>query len=833
MLADATIASLNHRIEQFESGNTAPIRQSKALGELVSLVHLDAILRDGMSPQLIQLAGRFHFYRAKARSSGNDSAEFRCAASLISRNIDSIIGLEYDKHYFAFLAIEYLTRVGSSTNEPMRQAAIDFATDVSDLLYDIHPDRPALLKCLAQAYKSRYALLGHGHDLDEAINRARSSLGLIPDGQPQKSVVRKILASLLRTRLEERGQKQDSEELTSIQPGPVRWTPSSKALPDFKYDLRSLSVDATSFKSLIERSTTFPLAEELASHLGETKAGDLVVDSAMRRLDIPMLVGILVESGYSDVLAIRLEGSAAESVVFSFPFIGAPLRILNIGLASSPNIRGLWEKLATSEAGRRLSSSLLCQKWDWASQIFVDLVIDESTEQTLRAIAHSEGGRELAGLLGETEAGASFLREMIGDQRFVMLGRELLDSGPSRRFLADLCGSPAMERLVDDLLARDDAEELLTGVLQSRYVADVLAPLADGEELGQLHDAITDSTRRSSLADRLTAPITGRGDASAEQADIAALLLPTLIAPVLATWLASIGVAATVEVVYIAAVIAVTERVDTAGDRDDGSQSDDELWIPLSTHQRPLEDSDRWRRLIGARLSDGIPAVDASDLDHPEQLAGAVYRYMATKDLIHPAPTYQDRILIQLANAWYLAYRDENEAQSVIDFRSKDRNEADEHPVNLKTLQEAIRAAIEETARDRWKRRVEDILINLVATGIVAVISYVVARLMELAPSADAQVYEIDLGLAQNIDRWRSKANSDSPTDNQWTSDDELALIFSLHALSIAVISGAYKQRYIQRDETGGPEVVTPALRLNPELLAVYAQNLGADIFYI
>ena len=81
MPGDATIASLNHKMEQFESGNASPITQPEALGELVSLVHSNDVLRDGLSLQLIKLAGGFHFYRAKAMSKGSDSTEFAYSAA--------------------------------------------------------------------------------------------------------------------------------------------------------------------------------------------------------------------------------------------------------------------------------------------------------------------------------------------------------------------------------------------------------------------------------------------------------------------------------------------------------------------------------------------------------------------------------------------------------------------------------------------------------------------------------------------------------------------------------------------------------------------------------
>jgi hypothetical protein len=78
-----------------------------------------------------------------------------------------------------------------------------------------------------------------------------------------------------------------------------------------------------------------------------------------------------------------LDNEVGKSVVFSFPLIGPPLRALNVGLGSSAPVRGLWENLAADESGRRFSISMLCQQWDWASQIYVDLVTRESTEQVI------------------------------------------------------------------------------------------------------------------------------------------------------------------------------------------------------------------------------------------------------------------------------------------------------------------------------------------------------------------------------------------------------------------------------------------------------------------
>lgn len=71
-----------------------------------------------------------------------------------------------------------------------------------------------------------------------------------------------------------------------------------------------------------------------------------------------------------------------------------------------------------------------------------------------------------------------------------------------------------------------------------------------------------------------------------------------------------------------------------------------------------------------------------------------------------------------------------------------------------------------------------------------------------------------------------------APAESRWTSDDELALIFCIHALSLVTISGAYQRRHPPLDGTAGPELVAPAIRMNGEFMTVQAQNLGMDVFY-
>lgn len=826
-----TVASLQRRMKQAESGDPGPVTEPAALGELVSLIRSENALYEGLPLLLIHLVGSFHFYRAKAKPQGVDKVELWQSITMMSRHIDGNTGVEFDRNYFAFLANEYLASVFGGADDRSRQDAIHFASDVVDVLYEVHPARPALLANLALNHEARFAAFAERRDLDQAIARARSSLALLAEGQPERHAVSKTLINLLHVRLEEGGKQGDSEELAALRSAPVSAPGPARELSGFTYDLRALSMVPAAFGRVIERSVAFPSAKELAQDLSETKAGDFVVDTALKRLHVMELADSLVDSAFSRHLAVKLHDEVGDSIVFALPLIGNAARILNVGLGNSDSGRRLWQKLTGNEVARNMSVSTLCRQWDWASQIYADLVADEGASSAIRDIAHSEGGCELAGLLGGDEEGISFIGEMVDNLPFLGLAGALLSSDVGRRFLVDLSGSPAMERLIETLLDRDDAREALTAVSGSRYVTEVLAGLEGGSVRRELCEAIADSARRSRLAERLAAALNEHDVTGAlESPELAALLLPSLLALILSVWLASVGVTATVEIVYVAAVIAVTERVAAPSSEGVDAQSGEELWIPPKTNLRPPPDSDQWRRVAGARLKQGVPAVEASDLEPSEGLAGAVHGYMMTKDLSQPSPDHEDRILLQLAQAWYLTDLRGDEEWSSFEgedrlaymFGAKIRSGTEEAGIDVESIQAAVRAALEETSRDRWKRRIEDILINLAATGIAALIAEAVARLMHLAPSADAQVYEIDMRVAQEIDRLRDGSN--------WTSHDELALIFCIHALSVATIAGVYERRYVQRGEPIRSEAISPPLRLNTEFHAALARQLGVEV---
>lgn len=137
-----------------------------------------------------------------------------------------------------------------------------------------------------------------------------------------------------------------------------------------------------------------------------------------------------------------------------------------------------------------------------------------------------------------------------------------------------------MERLVDELLRRDDADELLTTVFESGYAAAVLARSTDSDELIALREAVADSAKRTALAERFAAPMAGREGGRPSYA-AGNLLLPSLLAPILMTWIASIGIAATAGIVYVSAVIAATPCGGAHRNPGEESPSEGGLWIPL------------------------------------------------------------------------------------------------------------------------------------------------------------------------------------------------------------------------------------------------------------
>ncbi|OXM54956.1 hypothetical protein [Amycolatopsis alba] len=806
-MVDEAVAELNHRIRKFEAGDTAPITQPEAVELMVSTIYGSGSLSDGLSPELLKLAGGLHWCRAKAMSAGEGSAEMVYAVKLIMRSSDDPISLEFDKHYFAFLAAEFLAVAHSSGDESLGQHAVDFASDVLDVLYDVHPMVPAILVNMAELYKARFSALDHESDLDQAVEHIRSSLTYITDDVSDKASLRAALCALLQTRFEHSGREEDSAEIAELRSHSQSVPSTAVASQRFGYALRALSVDRGSMRAMIDRAVTFPRAEELAEHLSETKAGNLVVEAIMKRFDVSAFADEVADTDRGDYLVLRLGDGVGDSVVRSFPLVGERVNQLSCGLAASTSGRKLWSRIAGSESGRDLALTLLRREWKWAAQAFVDLFAAERSEAAIKSLAHGEDGRELVRLLAGDDDGVSLVVEMVKDKRFVELCAALLESESARRFLVDLSGSVAMEGCVDQLLSRAEAAQLVMQLLSSDCMTQVVAPKAGTAELSVIWEAIVDSSKRRTLVDRLADVVAGEKGRDAEVDKLCALLLPCLLAPVLGVVLSSVGVTATAEVVFVAAVIAVTERPDRLAEQ----VKDDDLWIPPTTHQQPSPDSDVWIKVMGDRLRDGVPAVEASDGENLDRLAGAVYDYMVRKDLVNPAPMHQDRVLSALVAGWKA---DEKES------------------VDLTAVQDTVQAALKRTPKDRWKTLLGGILIGLSGNGIYDGIMGLAKMLMSQAPSPDAQVYEIDLGLARDIDRWRAAVIDSRDDGLQWTSDDELGLIFCLHALSVAVIAGVYTRRYVRTNDQEEPGVVVARLRLNPEFAAVHARSLGMDVFY-
>lgn len=653
--------------------------------------------------------------------------------------------------------------------------------------------------------------------------------------------------------------------------------------PNFQYNFYALSASRQRFPEFIQRALDFPNAHELAKHVGETNAGDYLVASVARRLDIGGLIDAIIEGEYEEKLALKLQKGAGEALLFAFPMIGDCVRMLNVHLGASKPGRALMLKLVESDIGRTFSTSLIIHKWDWASRIYLDLSGDEDVDQSVKSVAYSTGGQELARLLGATEPGISFLRTTMENRNFLEFSGKLLKSDSHRRFLIDFCGSSAVAKFVNSLIEREGASELLQEILESQYVTDVLAPLQATGDLNGLLEDVVDSAKRTSLAEKIASALRVAGRDSSTDADLAHMLLPTFTALMVKIWLAGMGVVVTVQLVYVAAVIAVTERAGTTGNKT-ANAGVDEVWIPHSAHETPPPDSNSWRKVIGARLDKtGVPAFFPTDLEKRELLSGAIYRYLATKDVRNPTPSYQDQVFIGMLMNWYIdlgnmesdnpegarlhkllnllysgladiARRDPDQLLAIrqlvasqtgrpindvriSDLADKVASEAgvplspaeaqapDEPPAWLASLEETIRNAVKGSTKDRWINRLDSLLVSLAAAGIGAAIADAVAALMRLAPYAEAQIYEIDSSIARNLDHWRQVAKGEN-LDAEWTPEDDLALIYCVHAMSVIAICGAYT-RHGGEEEGALAELFTPARRMNHELLIVHAQNLG------
>ncbi|MFB9686135.1 hypothetical protein [Amycolatopsis plumensis] len=657
--------------------------------------------------------------------------------------------------------------------------------------------------------------------------------------------------------------------------------------PHFKYNLRALNVSPQRFPDFIERCLTFAGAQELASHLSQTKAGDYVVAAALRLLDFAALLDSINTGGYEGGLCVKLSDGIGKSVLFSFPLIGGDVRRLNVSLMATEISRPILSSLANSPAGRQLSVKLMTGDWDWASRIYLDSLRTEETGRNLTFLANSPGGQELARALAATDGGVTFLRMLLGDRRFVGLGAELLKSDERRRFLVDFCGTPAVVGFVERLVARDDASELMHDVLDSRYVSDILSPLLANGGLQSLLDDLSDSARRSSTARKIA-------DLLAEDIDdevrlaFGQALLATFFPSVMAIWLAGLGVVVTVQVVYLAAVIAVTDRDDVSNGVAETDSNEEDLWIPHAAGDRPPPDSDTWRKVIGARLDErGAPSVSPADLENNELLAGAIYRFLATKNVGRPSSSHQDKVLLQLLVDWYLRGESDVElsqgqrlhrmvnllyadladraglgedqildtrqqladqtgmpvdevmivdlARSIAEnaglpFDDDSGSPQDEPPAWLGAVERAVQAAVKGSTRDRWVQRLDGLLVNLAASGIGGAIGAAVSALMGLAPYEEAQIFEIDARVAYELPRWRQSIINEDSNDT-WTQEDELALIFAIHALSVITICGAYARRDAPAAKAE-VEMFTPPLRLNTEFVKVAAENMGMNVFH-
>jgi hypothetical protein len=241
------------------------------------------------------------------------------------------------------------------------------------------------------------------------------------------------------------------------------------------------------------------------------------------------------------------------------------------------------------------------------------------------------------------------------------------------------------------------------------------------------------------------------------------------------------------------------------------------------------------------------------------QLANAIYAYMKTKDIAHPAPSWQDYVIRQLLNSWKVhnevAKRvDQGETpqrallhyyypkskeilpvtdQDIMDAENKLKEgrpsyedvtyeeileelaKTVSHNTGKKVkirrvikeernvsedIAQAVREALDKHKQKVWVTFLSGLLIGLITNGIYDLLKIALASLVGRAPYSEAQIYEIECDLENERDRWMECLPSEHELDDDGVF---IALTYTLHVLCVlAVIGPAIPQNPLMR-ETG------------------------------
>jgi hypothetical protein len=232
--------------------------------------------------------------------------------------------------------------------------------------------------------------------------------------------------------------------------------------------------------------------------------------------------------------------------------------------------------------------------------------------------------------------------------------------------------------------------------------------------------------------------------------------------------------------------------------------------------------------------------------DDTAQLANAIYAYMRTKDIAHPAPSWQDYVIRQLLQNWKVRdevakridqgetprlallhyYYPKSEEilpvtdQDILDAVKKleegrpsynkvtyeeileelaktvSQNTGKEIKVEIvvneerdvsEDISQAVKKTLDKHKQKVWVTFLSGLLIGLITNGIYDLLKVALESLVGRAPYSEAQIYEIECDLAREQDRWMECL----PNEHELDEDDVfVALTYTLHVLCVLAVIG-------------------------------------------
>jgi len=227
--------------------------------------------------------------------------------------------------------------------------------------------------------------------------------------------------------------------------------------------------------------------------------------------------------------------------------------------------------------------------------------------------------------------------------------------------------------------------------------------------------------------------------------------------------------------------------------------------------------------------------------DDIHKLAEAIYKYMITKNLAEPAPSWQDYIFISMLRDQYMQSKideyvastgashmearlsliyanlpkelrvtDEDVAEIIARLEAQKppyedvttdeivievakANEREMTPADLEKknlladMAKVVDAVIKKHERNKWIIFVEEIVAGLITNGLYDLLRVALESLIGRAPYPEAQIYEVESDVLRTIDLWTQGVPS---IDDFNESEANVSLWFALHCMCVLAVLG-------------------------------------------